>query len=544
MKNKKTVKGLTLALCALILIATPVMAFVAYLYAESKQVKNTFTVGSSASGKLEIDLDEAQVDKSGVPTDPPSRVLENSYELVYGHTYTKDPTVHLRKGSTECYLYVQVKNELKDIIAQPTLEEQILQNGWEALENAQNVQPGCDIYWRKVDAKTAGEGSDFAVFNNFTVKNDDGTIVLQDYVDKQITINAYAIQQESFANAAEAWNGVYGDKESEKHDYYHPTDGKAWPHVRGTFVQPCEPFVNYTEEQWQKHCDYLLEAGIDTVIIQCTSETPYGKISKVYYPTAVAAEKRAEDFTEYPEMVERILKACEERGMKVYMGLNYSAEWWSIITSNPQWNKDQAEIGIATAKELYDLYKEKYPTVFYGWYFAWEYYNGMEYCGTDCTDLSIAFLNDFLDGLNGINPSMPMMLSPFVRNVVTPEQTQKEWETIFKNAHFREGDIFCCQDSVGAGHIKLEESESYMKALRNACNSKKGLKFWGNIENFTQDFQAAPLERFVKQMEIAKPYVEEYVTFAYSHYYCPDLRPNGQHNAYVEYYKTGKIPKA
>lgn len=544
MKNKKTAKGLVLVLCVLILIATPVMALMAYLHAESKLLKNTFTVGASPEEKLEIDLDEAQVDKMGVPTDPPARVLENSYELVYGHTYVKDPTIHLHKGSAECYLYVQVENGLKDIIAQPTLEEQILKNGWNLLENAQNVQPGCDIYWQAVDANIAKAGGDFAVFEQFTVKEDDGTVALQDCADKQINIQAYAIQRGTFPDAAEAWNTVYGNKQTEEDDYYNPADGKMWPHVKGTFIQPCDLFAGYTQEQWQKHCDYLLEAGIDTVIIQCTTETPYGKISKAYYPTTVVPEKRTEDFAEYPEMVERILKACEERGMKVYLGLNYSAEWWSIITSNPQWNRDQAAIGIETARELYDLYKEKYPTAFYGWYFAWEYYNGMEYCGKDCTDLSIAFLNDFLDGLDAIDPSMPMMLSPFVRNIITPEQTQQEWETIFKNAHFREGDIFCCQDSVGAGHIKLEESESYMKALRNACNTKKGLKFWGNIECFTQDFQSAPLERFVKQMEIAKPYVEDYVTFAYSHYYCPDVKPNGQHSAYVEYYQTGKIAKS
>lgn len=57
-------KALTLSLCAVLLVVTTVFATMAYLTSQDS-VNNTFTVG-----KVEITLDEAQVNDYGVPTDP------------------------------------------------------------------------------------------------------------------------------------------------------------------------------------------------------------------------------------------------------------------------------------------------------------------------------------------------------------------------------------------------------------------------------------------------------------------------------------------
>ena len=61
-------KALTLSLCAVLLVVTTVFATMAYLTSQDS-VNNTFTVG-----KVEITLDEAQVNDYGVPTDPAARV--------------------------------------------------------------------------------------------------------------------------------------------------------------------------------------------------------------------------------------------------------------------------------------------------------------------------------------------------------------------------------------------------------------------------------------------------------------------------------------
>lgn len=100
MKTKS--KALLLTLCAVLLIAASVLGTMAYL-TSSAEVKNTFTVG-----KVEIKLDEAKVNADGIPEEGAARVTANSYKLMPGTTYTKDPTVTVKAGSEESYVRMKV----------------------------------------------------------------------------------------------------------------------------------------------------------------------------------------------------------------------------------------------------------------------------------------------------------------------------------------------------------------------------------------------------------------------------------------------------
>ena len=105
MKTKS--KALLLTLCAVLLIAASVLGTMAYL-TSSAEVENTFTIG-----KVEIKLDETDVTN---PTGP--RVTANSYKLMPGTTYTKDPTVTVKAGSEESYVRMKVTfNNATEIIA-------------------------------------------------------------------------------------------------------------------------------------------------------------------------------------------------------------------------------------------------------------------------------------------------------------------------------------------------------------------------------------------------------------------------------------------
>ena len=100
MKTKS--KALLLTLCAVLLIAASVLGTMAYLTSTAK-VENTFTVG-----KVEIKLDEAKVNADGIPEEGAARVQANSYKLMPGTTYTKDPTVTVKAGSEESYVRMKV----------------------------------------------------------------------------------------------------------------------------------------------------------------------------------------------------------------------------------------------------------------------------------------------------------------------------------------------------------------------------------------------------------------------------------------------------
>lgn len=105
MKTKS--KALLLTLCAVLLVAASVLGTMAYL-TSTDTVTNTFTVG-----KVEIKLDETDVTNQTGP-----RVQANSYKLMPGTTYTKDPTVTVKAGSEESYVRMKVTfNNAKEIIA-------------------------------------------------------------------------------------------------------------------------------------------------------------------------------------------------------------------------------------------------------------------------------------------------------------------------------------------------------------------------------------------------------------------------------------------
>lgn len=110
MKTKS--KALLLTLCAVLLVAASVLGTMAYL-TSTDTVTNTFTVG-----KVEIKLDEAKVTADGIPVEGAARVTENSYKLMPGNTYTKDPTVTVKAGSEASYVRMKVTfNNAKKIIA-------------------------------------------------------------------------------------------------------------------------------------------------------------------------------------------------------------------------------------------------------------------------------------------------------------------------------------------------------------------------------------------------------------------------------------------
>ena len=109
MKTKS--KALLLTLCAVLLIAASVLGTMAYL-TSTDTVTNTFTVG-----KVEIKLDEAKVNADGIPVEGADRVQANSYKLMPGNTYTKDPTVTVKAGSEESYVRMKVTfNNARTII--------------------------------------------------------------------------------------------------------------------------------------------------------------------------------------------------------------------------------------------------------------------------------------------------------------------------------------------------------------------------------------------------------------------------------------------
>lgn len=196
MKTKS--KALLMTLCAVLLVAASVLGTMAYLTSTPGAVTNTFSIG-----KIDITLDEAKVDEYGVAVTLAERGNGNRYKLVPGHTYTKDPTVHVTdENSEDSWIFVKVENGIAAYEADTKIAAQIVNKGWTKLEGVNGVD---NVYYREYNKNSADKN--FVVFENFTIAQNAEDIVGWDTATSaEIKITAYAIQRDdNFADAKAAW---------------------------------------------------------------------------------------------------------------------------------------------------------------------------------------------------------------------------------------------------------------------------------------------------------------------------------------------------
>ena len=211
-KNMKK-KLLIMSVAMVLVCAFAVGMTIAYL-TDHETVTNTFTVGN-----VQIKLDEADVDEYGrVPQGSPApRVTENTYKLIPGHEYTKDPTVTVLSGSEESYIKMTVtvtKSDVLDAIFAPNgaqLTEIFTGFGsnWEYKSNTEDTENKTRTYefWYKtaVDAREDAVKLE-PLFTSIVVPDFITGDQLAELQTMTITVNAYAIQADGFeGNAEAAW---------------------------------------------------------------------------------------------------------------------------------------------------------------------------------------------------------------------------------------------------------------------------------------------------------------------------------------------------
>lgn len=203
----KKFKALLVVACALLLVAASVFGTMAYL-TSTDTVTNTFTVG-----KVAIKLDEAKVDLNGTAVIPAERVKNNSYKLMPGHSYTKDPTVHVDAASEDSWIFVKVENGIAAFEAATSTEEggyktiadQINAKGWTALDGVTGV------YYKSYDKSTTG--ANLVVFENFKMADNANEVNGWGNISAdttKVTVTAYAVQKDGFENANAAWTETFG----------------------------------------------------------------------------------------------------------------------------------------------------------------------------------------------------------------------------------------------------------------------------------------------------------------------------------------------
>ena len=207
MKKKILVACLCVALAVLTIAGTTL----AYLTSQDT-VTNTFTVGN-----VQIKLDEAKANADGSLVPNADRVKENSYKLIPGHTYNKDPMVTVLSGSESSYIKMTVTfskaAELDAIFAPNGADMTSIFKGYDSTNwiykgNTEDTTANTRTYefWYKeaVAAPTADVALD-ALFDQIKAPDSLTNSDLNNLKDLKITVNAYAIQADGFATAEAAW---------------------------------------------------------------------------------------------------------------------------------------------------------------------------------------------------------------------------------------------------------------------------------------------------------------------------------------------------
>ena len=144
--KKKILTALALIIAAAALVVVSVLGTMAYL-TSSSAVSNTFTVGN-----VGIQMFESKVDSNGKKIDDDANINGsmkdsdgNSYHLIPGTTYDKDPTIYVDANSDSSYLFVKIRNNISTIetgnfvgeggsatasAGEPTIRAQLEANGW------------------------------------------------------------------------------------------------------------------------------------------------------------------------------------------------------------------------------------------------------------------------------------------------------------------------------------------------------------------------------------------------------------------------------
>ena len=206
---KTKTKALGLVMAAVLLVTATIFGTMAYL-TDTDEVVNTFTVGSVA-----IKLDEAPVGTDGKAI-AGDRVKANSYKLLPGHEYDKDPTVTVMQGSERSYvrMLVTISNasELKEVFGANFLPENYVE-GWDsatwiASGITENTTDNTITYEFRYKETVAAPTADVVLddlFESFTVPGTVDNDQLAKLSNMTITVVAHAIQADGFADANAAW---------------------------------------------------------------------------------------------------------------------------------------------------------------------------------------------------------------------------------------------------------------------------------------------------------------------------------------------------
>lgn len=214
--KKMNSRKVTLVLLSIILIlCATIGGTLAWLMDTTDPVTNTFTVG-----KIEITLDEAKVDEDGNflkgttkvnNLADADRVTQNKYQAIPGKTYSKDPTLTVKKGNEKCYLFVKFEEAGNPATYYEYTSMLTAEKGWTQGNDSNGVPD--DVWYCTVD-ETSAEAEEDTVFyllegNTIKVMESVTAETMEKAAAASLMWTAYAVQYvngDTYFTPKQAWD--------------------------------------------------------------------------------------------------------------------------------------------------------------------------------------------------------------------------------------------------------------------------------------------------------------------------------------------------
>jgi hypothetical protein len=305
-----------------------------------------------------------------------------------------------------------------------------------------------------------------------------------------------------------------------------PTGPSVW---KGSFFQP------YLASSWNAtnfdtEYQYMLNVKMDHIIWQWTVDsTPATKCA--FYPTSLSGYTQCNSY----DAVLVSLQRAQAKGIKVWLGLNWTDDWWNNYANNQTWLTNEFNLSKQVAQELWNRYSS-YSSSIAGFYLTMEVDN-VNFPDSTTENRMITVYNDVATYIH-TNMGKPVMVAPFFNEASGRNASDyaAQWGRIVAGAPL---DVVALQDGIGVGHASVATIASWLSPMRTAIkNARPATEFWSDLETCLTDFTAAPVSRVIQQLEAEKAYVDKFTTFSFNHYDSPQQGHTTQYNDWKAYTDT------
>jgi hypothetical protein len=312
-----------------------------------------------------------------------------------------------------------------------------------------------------------------------------------------------------------------------------PTGPTATPGGNNTNVWQGSFFQPYLTDSWSAtnfatEFQYMKDVKMDHVIWQWTVDSlPSRKWT--YYPTTMAG------FTQHNtyDAVGTSLAQAQAKGLKVWLGLNWTDDWWSHYANDNVWLTNEFTISKNAAQELWNRYGAQYGSTIAGFYLTMEMDN-VNFPTQTTQDRMIAVYSDTANYIHATT-GKPVMVAPFFNSSTGQNATTyaSMWGYIVTNAAL---DVVAVQDGIGVGHATTANIGAWLSPLRNSIKAARpSTQFWSDLETMNPDFTPAAVSRVIDQLNAEKAYVDKFTTFSFNHYDSPQQGQTANYNAWKAY---------